>query len=122
MTENQQKLFLLLQKLDNSLAAEFEKFVLANEIGIVDNETLATKTAELSSQAAAILNPIVEEEADPISQITEARILELIDDRVELSGGYPNMIVSIDGSQVAQFDFQQVSEESFINFLNNHGI
>ena len=121
MTENQEKLFLLLQKLDNSLAAEFEKLVLANELGIISNQILSTKTEELSSQAAAILNPIVVE-ADPISPITEARILQLIDDRVELSGGYPNMIVSIDGSQVAQFDFQQVSEESFINFLNNHGI
>jgi hypothetical protein len=46
----------------------------------------------------------------------------LIDDRVDLLGGYQNMIVSIDGIQKAKFDFTQVSEESFINFLNNHGI
>jgi hypothetical protein len=121
MTENQQKLLTLLQKLDISLAAEFEKLVLANELGIISNAILTTKTEELSGQAGAILNPIVVE-ADPISPITEARILQLIDDRVELSGGYPNMIVSIDGSEKAKFDFTQVSEESFINFLNNHGI
>ena len=121
MTENQIKLLTLLQKLDYNLANEFEKLVLANELSIISNEILATKTAEISSQAAALINPVIVE-PEPIIAITETRILELINERVHLSGGYPDMIVSIDGSEKAKFDFQQVSEESFINFLNNYEI
>ena len=48
--------------------------------------------------------------------------MELINERVHLSGAFPNMIVSIDGVEKVKFDFQQVSEEIFINFLNNYEI
>jgi hypothetical protein len=121
MTENQQKLLTLLQKLDISLAAEYEKMVLANELGIISNEILATKTEELSSQAGAILNPVIVE-PEPITPITESKVLELINERVSIVGTFPNLILSIDGQEKAKFDFTQVSEESFINFLNNHKI
>jgi hypothetical protein len=32
------------------------------------------------------------------------------------------MIFSVDGSEIAKFDFSQVTEEFFINFLNKYGI
>lgn len=121
MTENQIKLLTLLQKLDYNLANEFEKLVLANELSIISNEILATKTAEISSQAADLINPVIVE-PEPIIAITESRVMELINQRVHLSGAFPNIIVSIDGSEKAKFDFSQVSEESFINFLNNYEI
>lgn len=121
MTEIQIKLLTLLQKLDYNLANEFEKLVLANELSIISDEILATKTAEISSQAADLINPVIVE-PEPIIAITETRILELINERVSLSGGYPDMIVSIDGSEKVKFDFNQVTEEIFINFLNNYEI
>ena len=121
MTENQIKLLTLLQKLDYNLANEFEKLVLANELSIISDEILVTKTAEISSQAADLINPVIVE-PEPIIAITENRVMELINERVHLSGDYPDMIVSIDGSEKAKFDFQQVSEEIFIQFLNNYEI
>jgi len=121
MTENQIKLLTLLQKVDYNLANEFEKLVLANELSIISDEILATKTAEISTQAGAIINPVIVE-PEPITPITESRILELINERVHLSGGYPDMIVSIDGVEKVKFDFTQVSEEIFIQFLNNYEI
>ena len=121
MTENQIKLLTLLQKLDYNLANEFDKLVLANELSIISDEILATKTAEISSQAADLINPVIVE-PEPIIAITENRVMELINERVHLSGGYPNVIVSIDGVEKVKFDFSQVSEEIFINFLNNYEI
>lgn len=121
MTEIQIKLLTLLQKLDYNLANEFEKLVLANELSIISDEILATKTAEISSQAADLINPVIVE-PEPIIAITESRVMELINERVSLSGGYPDMIVSIDGSEKVKFDFNQVTEEIFINFLNNYEI
>jgi hypothetical protein len=32
------------------------------------------------------------------------------------------MILSIDGLEIAKFNFQDVTEEFFINFLNKYGI
>lgn len=121
MTENQIKLLTLLQKLDYNLANEFEKLVLANELSIISNQLLATKTAEISSQAADLINPVIVE-PEPITPITENKVMELINERVGLIGTFPNMIVSIDGVEKVKFDFSQVSEESFINFLNNYEI
>jgi len=121
MTENQIKLLTLLQKVDYNLANEFEKLVLANELSIISDEILATKTAEISTQAGAIINPVITE-PEPITPITESKVLELINERVTLSGGYPDMIVSIDGVEKVKFDFSQVSEEIFIQFLNNNEI
>ena len=48
--------------------------------------------------------------------------MELINERVGLIGTFPNMIVSIDGVEKVKFDFNQVSEEIFVNFLNNYEI
>jgi hypothetical protein len=121
MTENQIKLLTLLQKLDYNLANEFEKLVLANELSIISNEILATKTAEISNQAADLINPVIVE-PEPITPITEIRVMELINERVGLVGTFPNMIVSIDGIEKVKFDFSQVSEEIFIQFLNNYEI
>jgi hypothetical protein len=121
MTENQIKLLTLLQKVDLNLANEFEKLVLANELSIISDEILATKTAEISTQAGAIINPVIVE-PEPITPITESKVLELINERVGLVGIFPNMIVSIDGLEIAKFDFQDVTEEFFINFLNKYGI
>lgn len=121
MTENQIKLLTLLQKLDYNLANEFEKLVLANELSIISDQILATKTAEISSQAAGLINAVVVE-AEPIIPITESKVMELINERVHLSGSYPDMIVSIDGVEKVKFDFNQVSEEIFIQFLNNYEI
>jgi len=121
MTENQIKLLTLLQKVDFNLANEFEKLVLANELSIISDEILATKTAEISTQAGAIINPVIVE-PELITPITESKVLELINERVLLVGTFPNMIFSVDGVEKVKFDFTQVSEEIFIQFLNNYEI
>lgn len=121
MTENQTKLLTLLQKVDNRLADEFEKLVLANELGIITNAMLSSKTVEISSQAASILNPVTVEH-EPITPITETKLLALINSRVSLVGVFPNMMVLIDGSEIAKFDFSQISEEMFVQFLHNKKI
>jgi hypothetical protein len=121
MTENQIKLLTLLQKVDLNLANEFEKLVLANELSIISDEILATKTAEISTQAGAIINPVIVQ-PEPITPITESKVLELINERVSLVGTFPNMMLSINGIEKVKFDFSQVSEEMFIQFLNNNEI
>jgi hypothetical protein len=121
MSENQQKLLTLLQRIDVGMADEFEKMVLANDLGIVTNEVLAAKTADISNRAGLILNP-TQIEPDPVTLITESRVLELANERVGLIGSYPNIMISIDGSEVAKFDFRDVTETAFVNFLTKHGI
>jgi hypothetical protein len=121
MTENQQKLLTLLQKIDLVMADEFEKLVMANDLGIVTDEVLTTKTLDISNRAGLLLNP-TQIEPDPVNAITETRVLELINERVGLVGSYPNIVLSIDGSEVAKFDFRDVTETAFVNFLTKHGI